>query len=354
MLKRIVTLSLFLFISYTGYAQNFNNAKLDSLFNVVEKRNNFMGSVAISKNGKVAYSRHLGYSDVATFKKLDNRTKYRIASISKTYTAVLVLKAVEERKIRLDEPIYKYFPQVKNAHKITPRHLLTHRSGIHNFTKDKDYLNYNVSGKSKAEMLTIISNAASDFEPDSRANYSNSNYVLLSYLLERVYNQSFSEILKNKIVKPLKLTNTYFGSKIDVKKNEANSYELDTTWKLLPETDVAIFTGAGALVSTPVEVLKFIQAVFSHKIISRFSLEIMQEVKDDYGMGIGEFPFEDKLSYGHTGHLDGFSSMFGYFPNQDLSFIVISNGSSIDENDIAVGILNIIFDMPSSIPDKFE
>lgn len=354
MLKHIVTPSLFLFISFTSYSQNLNTAKIDSLFDVVENGNNFMGSVAVFKNGKVAYSRHIGYSDVATFKKSNNSTKYRIASISKTYTAVLVLKAVEERKIRLDEAIYKYFPQVKNARKITPRHLLTHRSGIHDFTKDKEYLIYNVSGKNKAEMLTIISNAASDFEPDSKANYSNSNYVLLSFLLEKVYNQKFSEILKNKIVKPLELTNTYFGSKIDVQKNEANSYELDTTWKLVPETDLTIFTGAGALVSTPLEVLKFVQAVFNDKIISKSSLEIMKEVKDDYGMGIGEFPFEDKLSYGHTGHLDGFSSMFGYFPNQDLSFIIISNGSSIEENDIAVGILNIIFNIPYSMPDKFD
>ncbi len=354
MLKQIVILSIFLFLSYTGNSQNLYNAKLDSLFNVIEKGNNFMGSVAISKNGKVAYSRHIGYSDIATFKKSDNSTKYRIASISKTYTAVLVLKAVEERKIGLDDPIYKYFPEIKNAHKITPRHLLTHRSGIHSFTKDKEYLTYSVSGKSRAEMLKLISNADSDFAPDSKASYSNSNYVLLSYLLEQVYKQSFSEILKNKILKPLRLTSTYFGSKIDVQKNEANSYKLDKTWKLLPETDVAIFTGAGAVVSTPVDVLNFVQAVFSNKIISKASLKMMVEIKDEYGMGIGEFPFEEKVSYGHTGHLDGFSSLFGYFPKQDLSFIIISNGSSVNENDIAVGVLNIIFDIPYSIPDKFE
>ncbi len=353
MLRSIFTLFIFFLLHNAAYTQKLNTAKLDSLLNVIEEGNGFMGSVAISKNGKIVFSRSVGYSDIATSKKSNSYTRYRIASISKTFTAVLVLKAVEERRIVLDEPIYKYFPEVKNAQKITPRHLLTHRSGIHNFTKEKEYETYSVTGKSKVEMLKMISNAVSDFEPDSTASYSNSNYVLLSYLLEMVYNQSFSDILNSKIVKPLKLSNTYVGRKIDVQKNEANSYVSDATWKLVPETDVSIFSGAGAIVSTPVDVLQFVHAVFSHKILSKASLKTMEKVEDDYGMGLGEFPFEDKLSYGHTGHLDGFSTMFGYFPKQDLSFTIISNGTTINENEIAVAMLNIIFDMPYATPDKF-
>jgi D-alanyl-D-alanine carboxypeptidase len=265
---------------------------------------------------------------------------------------VLVLKAVEEKKVKLDEPIFKFFPRVKNAHKITIRHLLTHRSGIHNFSEDEDYSTYNFKGKSKSEMVDMISHAVSDFEPDLESNYSNSNYVLLSYILEKIYGDSYASILKKKIVKPLNLTDTYFGDKIDSQKNEAKSYDLDTTWKVLPETNISMFTGAGAIVSTPVDVLKFVQAVFNHKIISMTSLKTMEEVRDDYGMGIGEFPFEDNISFGHTGHLDGFRSMFGYFPKQDISFVIISNGSSINNNDIALGLLNTIFNIPHKTPSK--
>jgi D-alanyl-D-alanine carboxypeptidase len=348
----LIILALTLFWG-TSYSQNLNFAKLDSLFKSIEASNKFMGSIAISENGKILYTKSIGYSDVETSQKSNKQTKYRIGSITKIFTAVLILKAVEEKKLKLDETIEKYFPKIKNANKISVRHLLTHRSGIHNFTKDKDYLTYNIKGKSKIEMIDIISNFESDFEPNSKANYSNSNFVLLSYILEDIYSQSFAEILKNKIVKPLKLYNTYFGNEINTSKNEANSYDLDTTWKKQPETNMSILTGAGAIVSTPNDVLRFVQAVFKNKIISMASLKAMEEVRDDYGMGIGEFPFEEKMSYGHTGHLDGFSSLFGYFPKENISFVITSNGSSVNNNDIALGLLNIIFNLPYQIPTKF-
>lgn len=348
----LIILALTLFLG-TTYSQNLNLAKLDSLFKSIEISNKFMGSIAISENGKILFSKSIGYSDVETSQKSNKQTKYRIGSITKTFTAVLILKAVEEKRLTLDETIEKYFPKIKNANNISVRNLLTHRSGIHNFTKDKDYLSYNIKGKSKVEMIDIISTFESDFEPNSRANYSNSNFVLLSYILEEIYSQSFAKILKNKIVKPLNLHNTYFGSKINTSKNEANSYDLDTIWKKQPETNMPILTGAGAIVSNPIDVLKFVEAVFKNKIISKESLNAMEEVRDDYGMGIGEFPFEEKMSYGHTGHLDGFSSLFGYFPNENISFAITSNGSSINNNDIALGILNIIFNLPYQIPTKF-
>jgi len=100
-------------------------------------------------------------------------------------------------------------------------------------------------------------------------------------------------------------------------------------------------------------VLRFVEGVFENKIISEASLRLMEEVKDDYGMGIGEFPFEEKMSYGHTGHLNGFSSLFGYFPKEKISFVITSNGSSINNNDIALGVLSIIFNLPYQIPTKF-
>lgn len=117
----------------------------------------------------------------------------------------MILKAQEENKLNLDEPIIKYLPSIKNAAKITIRNLLNHRSGIHNFTKDHSFLTYRYKEKTKKEMLVILENLGSDFEPDSMASYSSSNYVLLSYILEDVYKKKFSKILNEKIVNPLEL-----------------------------------------------------------------------------------------------------------------------------------------------------
>ena len=180
-MKRTLIASLLIgILSQTGLTQNFDKTKLDNYFNTLEANNKFMGSVAVSKNGAIIYTKSVGFSDIENNVKANENSKYRIGSISKTFTAVLVLKAVEEKKLDLNQTIEKYFPTIKNAEKITIKHLLSHRSGIHNFTNDKDYLTWNTQPKTEKEMVEIITKAGSDFEPDSKAEYSNSNFVLLS------------------------------------------------------------------------------------------------------------------------------------------------------------------------------
>ena len=124
------------FIGQLGFAQNFDKVKLDNYFNALEINNKFMGSVAVAKNGVLIYSKAIGFSDLENAIKANVNTTYKIGSISKTFTAVLVLKAVEENKLKLHQTLDYYFPEVKNAEKITVEQLLTHRSGIHNFTDD--------------------------------------------------------------------------------------------------------------------------------------------------------------------------------------------------------------------------
>src|SRR5690606_22581527 len=126
----------------------------------------------VSENGRVIYSRSLGYVDVERGVKADENSKYRIGSISKTFTSVLVLKAVEENTLGLDQTIEKYFPTVPNADKITVKQLLSHRSGIHNFTDDQSYMTWFTQPKSEADMVAVIAAGGSDFEPDSKASYS--------------------------------------------------------------------------------------------------------------------------------------------------------------------------------------
>src|SRR5690606_16393678 len=101
--------------------------------------------------------------------KATENSKYRIGSISKSFTAVLVLKAVEDKKLSLNQTINKWFPTIPNAGKITVKQLLSHRSGIHNFTNDADYVTWNTQPKSESEMVEIIAKGGSDFEPDSKA-----------------------------------------------------------------------------------------------------------------------------------------------------------------------------------------
>ncbi|MBG16450.1 MAG: peptidase [Crocinitomicaceae bacterium] len=351
MIKTILITFLTFAISQIGLAQtNFDKTKLDNYFNALEQNNKFMGSVAVSNNGEVIYTKSVGFADFENNVKATDNSKYRIGSISKTFTAVLILKAVEEKKLNLNQTIDKWFPTFKNAKKITIEHLLRHRSGIHNFTNDKDYLSWNTQPKTEEKMVEIIAKGGSDFNPDSKAEYSNSNFVLLTYILEKTYGNSYSDLLEEYIAKPIGLSNTYVFGKINPNNNESKSYRFAGTWKVEPETDFTVPLGAGAIISTPTDLTKFSDALFDGKLLTRQSIEIMKTIKDGYGIGLFQIPFYRSIGYGHTGGIDGFSSVYSHFPDDNISYALVSNGTNMNNNDISIAVLSAVYDKPYEIP----
>ncbi|NCB08672.1 MAG: class A beta-lactamase-related serine hydrolase [Bacteroidia bacterium] len=310
-----------------------------------------MGSVAVSKDGTVIYSRSVGFSDLENHVKANENSIYRIGSISKTFTSVLVMKALEEKELNLDQTIETYFPTIKNAEKITIKDLLTHRSGIHNFTNDKDYLTWNTQPRTEKEMVEIIAKAGSDFEPGTKAEYSNSNFVLLSYILEKTFHQSYAELLQKYIVQPVGLKNTRFGGKINPEKGDCKSYSFLGNWNVVPETDMSVPIGAGGIVSTPVDLVKFSDALFGGKLVKPETLELMKTVEDNFGMGLFKIPFYDKVGYGHTGGIDGFSSVFACFADGNISYALTSNGTNFNNNNISIAVLSAVYGKTYDIPE---
>jgi len=351
-MKRIFfTVLLITAICRSGQAQDFDRARLDSYFSALEANNKFMGSVAVSLNGDIIYSRSVGYADFGEKIKADAETKYRIGSISKTFTTVLILKAVEEGMLVLNQTIDKYFPSIKNSEKITIENLLYHRSGIHSFTSDKDYLTWNTQPKTEKEMIDIIAEGGSDFEPDTKSEYSNSNYVLLTFILEKTFGKSYAGLLKEYIAQPAGLENTFLGGTINPSLNESRSYKFLDTWIAETETDISIPLGAGGIVSTPADLVRFSDALFGGKLLRSESFEMRKTVKGQYGMGLFKIPFGDKISYGHTGGIDGFSSVFSCFSEENVSFAMTSNATNYNNNNISIVVLSAIFNKPFDIPD---
>jgi len=354
-MKRILILSLAVgLISFSGFPQYIDRAKLDAYFDTLANNNRFMGSVAIAQGDKLIYSKSVGFADVEQSLKANENSKYRIGSISKTFTAVLTLKAVEEGKLSLSETIDKYFPNIGNANKITIEHLLRHRSGLHNHLDEFVISNRHTQPITEKEMIEVIIKGGNDFEPDTKMAYSNPNYILLTYILEKIYEKPFSKILEEKIAKPLGLTTTYLGGTINVSNGECNSYVfLNKSWELAPEFDVSQALGAGAITSTPTDLVKFSHALFNGKLISENSLQQMQTIKDHYGMGLIQVPFYDKTGFGHTGGIDGFRSVFYYFPTGEISFAYTSNGTNFNfnGNDISIAVLSTAYNQPFEIPE---
>jgi D-alanyl-D-alanine carboxypeptidase len=352
MSTKISYLLLFLFtMQLSVKGQQFNKAKLDSFFDILEAKDRFMGSVAVSKQGKIIYRRSLGWADFSKKQKVNENTLYRIGSISKTFTAVLVMKAVEEGKLQLDQKLRSFFPDQPNAEKITIEHLLRHQSGIANFTDDSSYLSWNTTPQSIDELTARIAAMGSVFEPGIKSEYSNSNYVLLTYILQKVMGSYFSTLLEHYITKPLGLKNTRLGGKIDVSQNECKSYGFGKSWVEETETDMSIPLGAGAVVSTPSDLVKFSDALMGGKLLKPESFKLMCTLDRGFGFGLFSIPFYEMNAFGHTGGIDGFTSVFSFFKEADLSFALTSNGARIDNNEVSIAVLSALFEKPFSLPE---
>ncbi|MBC8769346.1 beta-lactamase family protein [Arenibacter sp. BSSL-BM3] len=336
----------------TAYSQNLNKPKLDSLFDILKSKDKAMGSLTISKNGTQLYSRAIGFSSIS---KTDTvlatlNTKYRIGSISKMFTATMIFQLIEEGKLNLNTTLDDFFPNLPNANKITISNLLNHRSGLYNFTNDPDYLAWMTQPKTKDEMLSLISKYKVDFKPNKKASYSNSNYVVLGYVIEHITNQSYSSNLGERITSKIGLSNTYVGNKTNINHNESYSYQFINNWEQELETDMSIPGGAGSILSTPSDLNRFSEALFTLRLISENSLSKMTTMTDGYGMGMFQTPFYSKKAFGHSGGIDGFASNLAYFPKDSLTIAYCTNGQVYPFNDILIGVLSICFNKEYSFP----
>ncbi|MCJ8154946.1 beta-lactamase family protein [Chryseobacterium sp. SSA4.19] len=262
-------------------------------------------------------------------------TQYRIGSISKTFTAVLVMKAVEDKTLSLDRKLSDFYPEIPNSDKINIEQLLQHRSGIHNLTDEAEYAQYYMKPQTETDLINIIKKYKSDFEPRSKYNYSNSNYILLGFILEKTYKKPYSELIKDKIAKPLNLTLTEAGGTIDSSKNQANSYMYaNGIYHRLPETDMSIPVGAGNIISTPTELIKFILGLEQGKLLKKESLDRMKNFIDDYGYGVVKFTSGKISGFGHNGGIDGFRSALFYFPDLQIAVSYVVNQADVDTDEI--------------------
>ena len=326
--------------------------KIDSLLSYLAANEKFMGSVAIREKDKVVFEKSYGYADVANRVKANADTKYKIGSITKMFTAATIFRLIEDKKLTLDTKLSEFYPQIKNADSIRISNLLNHSSGIYNFTNDSTFSSYAETFQSRKAMLKRIADYESVFAPGSRADYSNSNYLLLGYIIEDITKQRYKDVIDKEIIKKLKLKNTYYYGKIMPRRNEAYSYSYNgEKWEKREEWNESVAFAAGALQSTPTDLTKFIRALFEGNIIKKESLEEMLKIDFGYGKGIFIFPFAERRFYGHNGGIEGFSSVLGYYPKDEMGLAITINGENYDINEITIGILSCYYKLPYRFPN---
>jgi CubicO group peptidase (beta-lactamase class C family) len=352
-LKAIFLIILVLTSSHT-FSQNLDTNKLDEFFNSLQKRNEAMGSIAISKNGKLIYSKAIGYKTIEGEKKTDSNTDthYKIWSITKTYTAVMIFQLIEEGRLSLETTLNTFYPQIPYAEKITIKHMLSHRSGIFDYVNDTNE-EIDLRGiQSKNVVADIIAKLKPNFMPNEDFRYSNSNYLLLGYIIETIDSSTFEVSLSKRISSKINLKNTYFGTNtISKLSNVAQTYEFDNLWK--PVTGEANYnnhlaTADGGIVTTMEDMAFFIDALFNDKLISKQSLNKMLEGEDFYRLGLMKTQFYNYKGYGHTGGWLSESSLF-YYPEDNLAISYATNGIVIRKEDILGNVLKIYHNKPFAV-----
>jgi len=333
------------------FGEDFDRDKMDLFFSRIEEKNLAMGSISIFKNGKEDYQTSFGYIDVEKSISANSASKYRIGSITKTFTATMIMQLVEENKLSLETTLDNYFPDIPNAEIITIEHLLRHRSGLFNYTSGEFELGRNFESATRSELIDYFIENGTVFEPNDKYEYSNTNYVILSFIIEDLDTKTYEQSLNDRIAIPLNLVDTYNGELTNSDNNEAFSYYLENeNWIPIIETHHTILQGTGSIVSSAKGVNIFYQALFDRQLISEDSFILMTTMVDGYGFGLNSPAFYNKQGFGHTGSIDGYRSSTVYFPSDDVTITYVSNGLNMLPNDIVIGVLSIYSGLDYDLP----
>lgn len=251
--------------------------------------------------------------------------EHRVGSISKTFTAVLALQLVEQGKLRLDEPLARWFPQLPEAERTTVEMLLRHRSGLGDVKDAPDFEAWARQPRRMDELLALIQRLPRAFPPGERAAYNNSGYILLHRLVELAGGAPYDAQLAARITGPLGLTQTRMAQE----GQGQSSYRREgNAWTQATATHPSVPVGAGALVSTPLELTRFIAALFDGRLLRPDTLSRMTAQQDGFGLGLYAMPKDGPWAgqgFGHEGVIDGFRAALVHLPRQSLSAAVLLN-----------------------------
>lgn len=288
----------------------------------------FMGTVLVAQDGKVLLDKAYGFANLEWDVPNTPTTKFRLGSITKQFTAASILLLEERGKLKVEDPVKKYMPDAPAAwDKITIVHLLTHTSGIASFTGFPDFESREAQAMTPEKLVEWFRDKPLEFEPGTKWNYSNSGYVLLGYLIEKISGQSYAEFLQKNIFTPLGMKDSGYDSNSAIIVHRAAGY---APGKNGPANagfvDMSIPFSAGALYSTTEDLLRWEQGLFGGKVLTAASLAKMTTpFKQDYAFGLGVSTNDGHKMIAHDGGIQGFNTFLGYFPDDKLVVAVLAN-----------------------------
>jgi CubicO group peptidase (beta-lactamase class C family) len=302
----------------------------------------FMGSVLVSKDGRLLINQGYGFANLEWNIPNSPTTKFRLGSLTKQFTAASILLLEERGKLKVEDPVSKYMTDAPAAwSKITIFNLLTHSSGIPNFTGFPDYQTTEWKDTNPTELVARFRDKPLDFEPGTKFQYSNSGYIVLGYLIEKISGQTYTEFLQENIFTPLGMSDTGLDNNEAILLQRAQGYvHVPDGFHHAGYTSMTIPFSAGALYSTTGDLLKWEQGLFGGKVLTAPELKKMTTpFKDGYAFGLFSGMKDGHQQMSHGGGIEGFNTSLAFYPDDKMIVVVLGNvnGSAPDEIAVALG-----------------
>lgn len=352
-----------------GNAQFTNTTKADKIDELVSRYaeyGKFDGAILVAEEGKVIYQKAFGWANREWDIPNQTDTKFRIASMTKQFTAMLIMQLVAEKQLTLTEPITTYLPEYpkESGNKINIHHLLTHTAGIPNYTSFDDYRSIMRRPMQPTEIIYLFADSSLQFTPGERFSYSNSGYVVLGAIIEKVSGKSYEKVLQEKILKPLGMNHTGIDKPGRVLKNRALGYnENGANYMNANFIDMSVAFAAGNIYSTVEDLFLWDQALYTQKLLPANYMDLIFTPHIPawgqhygYGWNIGKKRIGNTKDYlpvvEHDGGINGFNSLIVRVPSARSSIILLNNRGGAPLYQMSDAISGILYDKSYDFPKK--
>ena len=332
--------------------------QLDALVASYVKAGQFNGTVLVAEHGKVVFTKGYGLANREWNQPNAPDTKFRLGSLTKQFTSMLVMQLVEKGQLRLDGHISDYLPDYPRAtgEKITIHQLLTHTSGIPNYTSQPSYETASLLPTTPAEFVRTFSGQPLDFEPGTAWRYSNSGYFLLGAIIEKVTGKPYAQVLRDNILQPLHLQDTGYDLAETILPRRAAGY--DRTPEGLYNTtyvDMAVPYAAGALYSTVLDLYKWDQALYTNQLLTDAGKALLfKPDRNHYAyawmtskMAVGP---DSVALLAHSGHVNGFGTYLLRAPQDHQLVVVLDNEGGPHVKEVSLDLLRVLYHRPITGP----
>jgi D-alanyl-D-alanine carboxypeptidase len=305
--------------------------KLDAYFDGLQSQGQLSGSIAISERGAMRYQRSIGF---ATIEKgipqpADAGTRYRIGAVTRLFTAALAFQLAERATLTLDNKLAEFYPELPNAIGISYRQMLQQRSGLADYTMSPGFDAWRGGARTQREMLQTIIDCGTGFPAGERVEISDTNYLLLGYVLEKVTESSYDDILRKQIASRLGIARTYFAGTGGATTLEAVSYTwTGDGWRAAPDDDPSVAGGASGLISNAGDLVTFTDALMAGKVVSPYNVGAMRDDDNNgFGIGVRRLQVAGTTCLGERAHLAAWDAFVCHFPAQRITIAWTGNAA---------------------------